>query len=311
MFWLLSAFDNNESNKEKHRIFSFRRSSDTTELDPDAVRFAAQTSDLSDEDESATDLSLRVIEAKHNRQAMEKFIFDQRPFIRASASRATGRFVTESDDEYLTAMEAFYESVMKYEPERGSFTSFAGLVIKRRIVDQYRRQQKYSSEISVDGIAIDAGQDLTDEDGVPDPVAMNVQEKVASDDPNRERTNMRLEIEALQQTLSKYGFGFAEMKEAAPSSIKTRENCRKVTCFVLREGLMPRVRREKHLPIQEIKNRLNISPKKIERHRKYIIAVCEILDGDYPYLSEFLGETRAKLRGQKKEHKGALFLFLL
>ncbi len=303
MFFLFGIIGD-EQNKDKpgHRLFRFRRASDTAELDPDAVLRGDQQAASGRKEEASADLVLRVTEAKYSRPAMEQLIADHRQFIQASASRALGRFITESDDEYIAAMEAFYEAVLKYEPERGSFPSFAGLVIKRRLLDHYRRKQKYSPEISVDGAVMDSGYDLTDEDEVPDPVAISVQEQMAADDPERDRLNMRLEIETLQQTLSAYGFGFAEMKEAAPSSEKTRKNCREVACMLLKENLMPGVRREKHLPMQDIKRKLDISPKKIERHRKYIIAVCEILDGDYPYLSEFLGETRAMLRAESPVH---------
>lgn len=109
------------------------------------------------------------------------------------------------------------------------------------------------------------------------------------------QSGIRLEIDALQKVLQAYGFGFAEMKDGAPASKKTRQICREAVCFLLEEGQMEYLRKKRHLPMQNICDYLQISPKKIERHRKYIIAVCEILDGDFPHLAEFLGETRAML----------------
>ena len=242
-------------------------------------------------------IDTQVLAAQTDARAMEEFIAAQRPFIRASAARAAGRFITESDDEYMTAMEAFHEAVLKYEPRRGNFPAFAGVVIKRRILDQYRRAQKFSPELAVDGSLMDGGADPAEE-VTADPTVRSVQQQVAMDEPNRKKEALRLEIAALQQILQKYGFGFMEMKESAPKSIKTREVCREVVCFLLEEDQMIAVRRDRHLPMQIISDSLHISSKKIERHRKYILAVCEILDGDFPYLSEFLGETRAMLRGE-------------
>ena len=105
-----------------------------------------------------------------------------------------------------------------------------------------------------------------------------------------------MEIEELEQRLANYGFGFAEMKADAPGEGAPRKLCRRVSCLILAEGEMPRIRREKHIPMREICEELDISPKKITPHERYILAVCEILDGDFPYLSEFFAVTREQLR---------------
>lgn len=118
---------------------------------------------------------------------------------------------------------------------------------------------------------------------------------------DRARTDLQMEIAALRQDLARYGFRFADMKEAAPQSEKTRDLCRDVICYLLLEGRMPQIRRDGHLPMGEVCTALNISHKKIEPHQRYILAACEILDGDFPYLREFLGETRAQLRGEQGE----------
>ncbi len=247
-------------------------------------------------DRRASSTNKEAMQAAGDARLMEEFISRHRSFIRAAAARAAGRFITESDDEYMIAMEAFHEAILKYEPERGDFMAFAGVVIKRRLVDQYRRQQKFSAEVAADGFVMDGGAGAMDEDADTDPMTFRIRRQVAAAGANQDRENLLEEIAALQQSLQKYGFGFKEMKDAAPKAGKTQDICREAVCLILREGLLPRIRKERHLPMGEICGRLRISSKKLERHRKYIIAVCEILDGEYPYLSEFLGETRDRLR---------------
>lgn len=45
---------------------------------------------------------------------------------------------------------------------------------------------------------------------------------------------------------------------------------------------------KKYIPIAEIEKALKISRKKIERLRKYIIAIIIIITGDYYYIKEYI-----------------------
>ena len=126
--------------------------------------------------------------------------------------------------------------------------------------------------------------------------AAPAEETVRRETSGPEEDPVRMEIEELEQRLANYGFGFAEMKVDAPGEGAPRKLCRRVSCLILAEGEMPRIRREKHIPMREICEELDISPKKITPHERYILAVCEILDGDFPYLSEFFAVTREQLR---------------
>ena len=136
-------------------------------------------------------------------------------------------------------------------------------------------------------------------------VANDVQEQPEESTRERERRILKREIAALQQALQKYGFGFPEMRDAAPKSDKVREQCREVICVILHEGMLEGLRRDNRLPLKEICDDLDIPALKMEEHKKYIIAVCEILDGDYPYLSGFLGETQERLHETSRlYHRG-------
>ena len=55
------------------------------------------------------------------------------------------------------------------------------------------------------------------------------------------------------------------------------------------------MRDSKQLPIKIIEKNTDIPRKILERYRKYLIAVAEILSGDYPYLSEYLSYIKKEV----------------
>ena len=56
-----------------------------------------------------------VYAAKTDTDRADELIRRYLPFIKAEASRQTGRVCTEQDDEYSIAMMAFYEAILGYE----------------------------------------------------------------------------------------------------------------------------------------------------------------------------------------------------
>ena len=65
--------------------------------------------------------------------------------------------------------------------------------------------------------------------------------------------------------------------------------------------LYDEMRDRRELPIKSITENTGIPRKTVERHRRYIIAAAEILSGDYPCLSEYMGYIREyrKNKGRK------------
>src|SRR5690554_430015 len=82
-------------------------------------------------------------------RAREQILYDYRPFFLRVASNSCRKYlVLGRDDEASIAMIAFNEAIDSYNSDGGaSFLSFAELVIKRRLVDYFRRQSKRSEEI--------------------------------------------------------------------------------------------------------------------------------------------------------------------
>ena len=120
---------------------------------------------------------------------------ENRRFIRSIASKATGRFITESDDERFVALIAFHEAVRSYDDSKGSFRSFAALVIKRRLVDYMASQARHQLEIYVEPESMDGNV----EEETASPFQLEVRSKSAEISEMQDGAAIRDEIEAVQQ----------------------------------------------------------------------------------------------------------------
>ena len=239
-----------------------------------------------------------AVTAKNNEALLNRFIDNNRHFILAAAYRATGHFVTESDDVYSIALIAFHEAVQSYEEDKGNFHSFAGLVIKRRIYDYLRSESRFAEELPISPSAVS---DTLEEDSPEMSLHLEVRQREAElSEQNTslrpEGTPVRDEIEAMQIVLNRYGFSFFDLTECSPKAEKTKKACADAIVYMLNhENLLQDMRRKGTLPVKELKKYTSVSGKILERHRKYIIAAIEILNGDYPLLAEYMSYIKKAL----------------
>lgn len=209
-----------------------------------------------------------AIKVAHDDEKLSEFIKQYEFFILNTASKTAKHYITKNDDEWAIALAAFSDAVKKYEYERGSFFSFAELIIRNNLIDYYRVQGKHSKEIQVEQIEDEAIVEYND-------------------------NSLKLEIEAITQVLNKYRFSFMDLTDCSPKANKTKTACAKAVTYILKNPLlMNEIRASKLLPVKIIEKNTGIPRKIIERHRKYIIAAAEILHGDYPYLAEYLSYIR-------------------
>ena len=73
----------------------------------------------------------------------EDFLQESQPFIRYVTNQVCHRILDWGRDEELSeALVAFNEAIEHYEEDRGvPFLAYARLLIKRRLIDYYRRQK--------------------------------------------------------------------------------------------------------------------------------------------------------------------------
>jgi RNA polymerase sigma factor len=211
------------------------------------------------------EVDVRVVQAKTDEACLESLIKDCEAYILGTVARITGSYADKSDDRWSVALSAFHEAVTTYDYDRGSFFPYAETVIRHRIYD-YERKEKRESAIAVDPA------DLPQIGGV----VQGVQEDVL------------LEIEAVKRILEQYNINFSALADASPKAGKTKKACAKAIRFSLTEPiLIEEMKRTKMLPLKIIEKNTGVTPKILDRHRKYIIAGIIILSGDYPVLSEY------------------------
>lgn len=231
----------------------------------------------------------KAVLAAKNSEKLTEFINEYESFIIKSASKATGKYITKSSDEWSVSLSAFSQAVQNYSFEKGNFLSFADLVIKRRLIDFLRTESRRNVEILVNPHIFS---DEYDEQQDDLKIKNQVMDRVSVSNDN----SIKYEIEAINTEFSKYGFSFFDLTECSPKAEKTKNVCAKAAVYIIKNPiLLEQLRFSKTLPIKTIEKNTHLPRKVLERHRKYIIAAIEIISGNYPYLAEYMRFIREEL----------------
>ncbi|MEG1782722.1 MAG: RNA polymerase sigma-I factor [Oscillospiraceae bacterium] len=236
------------------------------------------------------DLDLRVGTVADNPTEREKIIREYKPFILKCASDSAKRYITDSDDEWSIALQAFSEAIDKYKSDEGHFLSFAKLVIRRRLYDYFDLNQKYGNEISV-APAMFSGE-IEEEEELSE-VYLQVKKNLSY----TETSTVAEEISAAGEVFAQYGFSFFDLTSCSPKAEKTKISCTKAAVYMIKNPiLVTEMKRTKQLPMKIIEENAQVPRKILDRHRKYIIAVVEIFYGEYPSLADYLRPIREELK---------------
>lgn len=194
-----------------------------------------------------------------------------------------GRYVQAGrDEEASIALVALNEAIDAYDPTQGvEFTSFVGTVVKRRLIDWFRRESR-RRELplsQLEGIGAD-GAGAT---------AMEAVGAVATHRLRLEQEERRSEIESYGRDLAEYGITWRELVRVSPKHRDAREQAMAIARTIAKdEGMIRHLRDRRELPLRALEERVSVSRKTLERQRKYVIAMTLVLLGDYSYLREYL-----------------------
>ncbi len=218
-----------------------------------------------------------------DKQAREDLIRQYTPLVLRVGSQVSGRYLTVGRDEEVSiGLIALNEAVDRYDPARGaSFISFAELVIKRRLVDYYRRQ-KGQSEIPLSEL------ESQDDEGNP---LETVQHRQALDEYSRhlESQDRRLEIARYAKRLAEFGIRFSELVEISPRHEDARLRALEAARVVAEQPLLAQhMLTKRELPLKQLEERVGVSRKTLERQRKFIIAVVLIMIEDFYHLRQYI-----------------------
>jgi RNA polymerase sigma factor len=227
-----------------------------------------------------TAINARIEGIREDPDALNRFVEEYKPFIAACAEKVAGRYVTYGrDDELSIAMIAFVEAINSFNQSRGNFFSFSRNVIKRRLIDYYRSEQRHSKVISLNVYTADQDEEFD----------LSLGESVRKYSDREIAEIRKFELEELGKELSEWKISFSDLAGASPRHEKTKKQCIEIVGLILsRPEMLHSIMTKKYLPVAEIEKDMKLPRKLIERFRKYIIAVVIIATGDYEYIRDYI-----------------------
>ena len=225
----------------------------------------------------------QVYAAKENIQAADQLIGTYMPFIKAETAKFLKRPPIEGhDDELSIAMMAFHEAVGGYSRTRGAFLKYAAMLIKSRLIDYQRKEQRHRKILSLDAPTMEGdttlGETLTDE--------REPHEEIVS------RNATRQENEELAWQMQEFGITLSDVADNCPKQQRTLEACRKALQYA-RENpeLLEDLLESKRLPIGKLTAGSGVERKTLERHRKYMVSLLLMYTNGYEIIRGHLKQV--------------------
>ena len=225
----------------------------------------------------------QVYAAKEDVQAADRLIGTYLPFIKTETAKFLKRPPIEGhDDELSIAMIAFHEAIGGYSRTRGAFLKYAAMLIRSRLIDYSRMEQRHSRVISLDAPAREENTTLGEV-------------LVGERDPHEEtasRDATRAEIEELARQMKEFGVDLSNVADNCPKQQRTLDACRKALQYA-RENpeLLDDLLKTKRLPIGQLAAGSGVERKTLERHRKYMVALLLIYTNGYEIIRGHLKQV--------------------
>ncbi|MEW5932196.1 MAG: RNA polymerase sigma-I factor [Bacillota bacterium] len=215
--------------------------------------------------------------------ARESLLRDYQPFVLRVVARMRGRFVTASSEEASVALVAFNEAIDSYRPGQGvGFLSFSETVIRRRLIDHFRRQVRGAREVPLSAL-----EEEDEEGGTYSPV--EVEAARAAHQAYVESWERREEVMRFGARLRELGLTLDDLVRVSPRHRDARQRALRAARYLAdRPGLGRQVLARGELPMRELEANLGLGRKMLERNRKYILALTLVLMEDFPYLQDYL-----------------------
>ncbi len=213
-----------------------------------------------------------------------ELIAQYQPYVIKVVNKVCKRFIDRyRDDEYSIALLAFNEAIDSYQVHcHPSFLAFSETVMRRRLIDYFRKEAKYHLQIPMSGFDMN-----NEEDETYNPIEI----QMAVEDHQNLQINeeRRWEIERYTELLEQYGMTMQDLVDASPKHADTRVTLIEVSRIIVEnEALAAQVKNQKTLPLKELTPLVHVSRKTLERNRKYIIAISLIRMHPFTYLREYL-----------------------
>jgi len=199
----------------------------------------------------------------------EKIIRSHKEFIAKVSSKICKRYLTwDNDDELSIALIAFNEAIDSFDPHSGaSFYSFVHTVIRRRLVDYFRKEGKHQY-LSLSPM------NLEDEE-------LSRYELDTSQEQYQENENEAIFAEIVEKyilVLCDYKVTLDDLIIVSPKHNERKQTLIRASLALSdNHDLMVHLKTHRLLPIKELVLLTGIKRKVLEKGRKYLIALALIL----------------------------------
>ena len=229
------------------------------------------------------ELIQQVYAAKEDMEAADRLIGSYMPFIKSETAKFLKRPPMEGhDDELSIAMIAFHEAVRGYSRSRGAFLKYAAMIMKSRLIDYRRKEQRHGNVISLDA---PAGEDDA-------PLSDTIADETDHNEAYVVREATRAEIEELTRQMREFGVSLSDVADNCPKQQRTLEACRKALWHAKEHPeLLDELLKTTRLPIARLSEGSGTERKTLERHRKYMVALLLIYTNGYEIIRGHLTQV--------------------
>jgi len=197
-----------------------------------------------------------------SKEEKNQFIADYQPFILKVISELKGTYVDGSNDEFSEGLIAFNEAIEKYQLEKGSFLSFARLVIESRVKNYWKKE--YSKH------HLDINDHL-------DYAKLNIDQDI------------KIEIMVFEEKLKNFSIGFDDLVDATPKHKKTKEKAILIGKKASEDNeIVGKLYQSLRLPITLVSTKLNESRKVVKTHKKFVISVIILFKEELEKIINFI-----------------------
>lgn len=205
-------------------------------------------------------------------QLRDNFINDYKPFIIKVVSKTTSRHVViENSEEFSIGLVAFNEAIDSYNSDKNAgFLSFAQIVIKRRIIDYIRKNDKHKNVYPLTYFYNCENDDKNS----------SFEEKYFMVDSNSQFSNIesKEEITLFIKKLKDFKIELNDLVKSVPKHMDSKRLSIQIARVLAENNeLSEKLERKKKIPMVDLMKLVNINQKTVERNRKFIISVYLIL----------------------------------
>jgi len=235
------------------------------------------------QDEKLIDDILRLQQGEE--MLREDLIRQLNPFLIHIISRVTGRYVdVHNAPEYSAGLEALSDALDRFEPDRGNFLSFASVLVRNRVLDGIRQENRHGNTVPLEDV---------------------LEETLASPEDFTERLSLKDEIQRFSRILDQWGIAFDDLPESSPRHRDTRESMQKLSVEIWKDPvLMESFRNRRRLPRKEIRRKLGVSDRVLTAHRSYVTACVLLLDSGLEEIRQYLLPSEVNRDAEKSPDSG-------